>query len=53
MDAPDDNLADKIADPVHRAPAAASRAERREFLSQAQALIHRAPPDDEAASPKP
>lgn len=53
MDAPDDSLADKIADLVHRAAAAASRTERLEFLRQAQALIHRAAPADEAPSPKP
>jgi len=48
MDAPDDSLADMIADLVHRAAAAASRAERLEFLRQAQALFRRASPADEA-----
>lgn len=53
MDAPDDSLADKIADLVHRAAAAAGRAERLELLRQAQALMRRTPGADEAASPKP
>jgi hypothetical protein len=52
MDGPADSLAEQIADLVHRAAAAPSRAERLQYLKQAQALMRRAAPADRAAPPR-